>query len=754
MQEVIREAKIIDIDLARKTCKLDYGDGRASEFSTEVPLPNLMGPGNNGLINMLQNGTRVLVGFVGSWGTEAATIIGVYPSLSQNNDVVDSSGLASDLPLGSRKYPTLKSGEVMLSSHSGPQLYLKGDREMSLADPLNRGLFFNFAKNSHSIELVTNNNIIYNSGGRLFWGDVRRNRLVTLNSDDNDSLNYNKDILLLTDAVGFFSEASKRNEPNNKDLRNLGLSEYRMIINEFGSDTQFSGFEDEYERIIGSIDPSFKNEKKKRYLDPTNLLGLSHKELIEIVAGNLIDINGKPLNINYNYIKIGDLNNLIPKTKEEYIDAVRKSRRGIGYHFQLNTNSFKSDVSTNLNNFLFDIDKEGIFKLHIPKSSKTGNIVYPVLSNYECGNDSTVVGMSQSNKSKIKPIPVTLRNSDGSPAFSLAATTRSSGIRFSNNDPNPYFKGTDDVRINKTKHHNIYEMAERLIGNTITKINIPTNFVKLNEDGDKDLFATPDEISKFSGYNYFDRTFEIVEKNDVDLQYDQGYSTVSIQPGNPAIKTGGKTFFAGKSVTELNKEDLIQSNYYKTKITDNKISLEETVAGQVSTGGVSANMDFEGSVEVSVGSDEADGKSIVLDTAGSLLVWLGKDSNNRSLVLQSDGSVLMNIGGSYSDSSSKPQLNPGRFDLRVNVTDRGFYSPDIPQPDTSESVGKCDYIISISESGLVICGGTEKPLLLRNKGEIMIESESNIALHGKEINFITPGREPLPLTKLSKNKQR
>jgi hypothetical protein len=290
----------------------------------------------------------------------------------------------------------------------------------------------------------------------------------------------------------------------------------------------------------------------------------------------------------------------------------------------------------------------------------------------------------------------------------------------------------------------MYETAERLIANTIKAINIPTNYVQVNPDGTTKLIKDPD----FLGYNYSSRSFERPEVDNKDLKFDYGFSTVSVASGNPPIQTGGDTYFAGKKT-----KDLQQSNRYTSIINGDKVSLSEDPSSTPG-GGVSANMDFEGAIEVSVGSDDPDGKSITLDTAGSLVAWFGKDKNNRSLVVQTDGAALFNIGGSLDYSSEQnPILNKGRFDLRVNINDRGFYNEEEPPPIT-EAVGYSDYIISISEEGIVIAGGTKKPMLIRNKGEIMIESESTVSLYGKEINFMTPGREPVPFTKMSKNKQR
>lgn len=753
-QQVIREAIVIDVDVQKQTCKLDYGDARLSEISSEIPLPNFIGAGNNGLINIIKPNTRVLVAFLGAYSRQVAAIIAILPSYSQQNSVSPSLGLSSDVAPGTNKYPLIKEGEIILSSHSGPSLYLKEDREMSLSDQYGKGIFFNYSKESQSIEFSTNNSINHTSGGRLFFGEVRRNEKFIIFPDEEDVINYNQKILDLTRPVGFIPGLLSDNAPAGKNLRNPSLAEYRLVVNEFTTDSQFSSFEDELRRRNKTLKPRGRSEKLKRYNDPTNLLGLSQKELIEVVSGNLIDINGLPLDINYNYIKLfKEIGENGAKDDSDFISAAKKSRRGIGHHFQLNTSSFTGDKNINLKNFIFDIDKEGVFKLHVPKTTTTGNILYPIIANFSCSDDKTVVGTSPANPSKKIPVPVMLRDEKGNPIPSLDPSLyfRTTGVRFFNDN---YFKQSGDsnyVRINKTKHHNIYEAAERLIANTINSINIPTNYVQVKPDGSPKIIKDPE----FLGYNYLNRSFERLEKDDKDLKFDYGFSTVSVYPGKPSVKTGGDTVFAGRDISSLDPNDKQQSNKFSSTISGDSVSFNGD-ANSVPSDGVSANIDFEGGVEVSVGSDSADGKSLTLDTAGSLIAWFGKDRNGRSMVVQTDGEVLFNVGGSYDYSDpNNPILNKGRLDIRVNVNNRGFYTDSVAnQPEITEGTGSSDYIISISENGLVIAGGTKKPLLLRNKGEIMIESESTVSLYGKEINFITPGREPTPFTKMSKNKQR
>ena len=145
------------------------------------------------------------------------------------------------------------------------------------------------------------------------------------------------------------------------------------------------------------------------------------------------------------------------------------------------------------------------------------------------------------------------------------------------------------------------------------------------------------------------------------------------------------------------------------------------------SGGQSANINLEGSLEASIGKDNADGKSVVLDMAGSMVAWFGKDNLGRSAIVQADGDVVVNIGGYNGD-----QFNAGRFDLRVNVTNKGT----LENPGTvlsGEFPWSSDYCISIGPQGLVIAGMTASPMLIRNQGDLCLESsEGSIVLSSFE----------------------
>ena len=233
-----------------------------------------------------------------------------------------------------------------------------------------------------------------------------------------------------------------------------------------------------------------------------------------------------------------------------------------------------------------------------------------------------------------------------------------------------------------------------------------------------------------------------------------------VAPGAPAINPGGRISVAGRKKRDYGT----YSNAFSTT-TDEGVAKKERVdfggIPTVSPAGRSANINTEGSIEMSIGSDEADKKSLVLDMAGSMVAWFGKDENGRSVIMQTDGSVLVNIGGSYgkgdgseyegagSEANLSEVFNKGSLDIRVNVVDKGFVGSSPPKSPKNKNPMASDYLISISDKGLVIAGmHTGKPMIIRNDGNIHIESTNTLRLFAsdkiefREGNFISyPNRK-------------
>jgi hypothetical protein len=551
--------------------------------------------------------------------------------------------------------------------------------------------------------------------------------------------------------------------------RNIPRSEFRHVINEFPSYVGFAGFGPESSLTMIDMPTSGTKTggfKFRRGMSHKNALFLDSSQLIEIIGGSVVDMRSNVLDINYGPVHLGQGGGSVPMSDvaRRFEEARRISRRELGYHFQLSTTTEDSSPMTTSGNFVFGIDKEGVAKLNVPRSSQTGNIPYVTSANLY--NNNGDISVEPSMPTANEDVPITLRSKSGSiiypqinHAFPAQATKRGTGVRFANSSG--YFpEAGETARINTTKHHNMYAAAEMLIANTVSKIYIPPDNVTPVGRIPRGAPSSPEGFEICTGPLRGDGSEE-------SMPHSGPMAKIVVSPKNSAINAGGGVIICGKDRTSSNNDDGTHTNGFFGNVFDivsiepapnggSTVEISQSSSGVPisSAGGRSMNVNMEGSLEMSVGADDSDNKSIVLDTAGSLVAWLGKDKNNRSAVVQTDGDVAINVGGLNGDSFSA-----GRFDLRVNVVNKGtlegHYNDEPPERSmpTKGSPGDAevlppyasDYIISIGPHGLVIAGmNPHTPMVIRNDGDLMLEATGKLVLSGTKITMREGGKAERP----------
>lgn len=713
------------------SCEIDIG-GTETEV---IPPPFYGGVQDTGLFYHPDEGDTLLCTRV-SGGTKGVTQ--AIAVLAKEDGGVRHDGNAETVPNGSSPYPPVKKGDVALQSAGGAGIALQGgplNSEIQIATAERSGLFIS----SDSTSVVTSvANILQNvsSGSRLICGDVIR-------SPDGGQVDVplGHDLECFSkisgDKRGFYDGAEAQDSSFLGAPRNPLLTEYRLVINEFSERSAFTGFDQEHAVAMSFDRKEYTDSAHMAAIDSRTALGLAPHQLIEIVAGNVINSRGEALDINYGTIKVGDSDGNAIVEEASYESDRHTSRRGIGYHFQLSTNSKSAETSNDTSNFVCAIDKLGLIKISVPKGSGVGNVLFPTAAIF--GRDSGGTLTRPLAPSVMESIPVTLRTKKGEivlphipPGKEIeGGGARDTGVRFSNHSN--YFQngfrnlpgGT--VRVNFTAHHNMYAAAEMLIANLIRKVIIP-----------KKGSEHPGIVMGSSVGECFERYYGELD-GDGNLKENElkHMSSVAVLPGPPALYPGGGTIVAGLS--SLSEEYGINQPYTNSFVitgssgkfaTEIKGATSGVGGGPKSPGGKSANINFEGAADISVGKDDWDQKSLVLDTAGSVISWFGRDRHGRSLIAQTDGDVLINVGGR---SPSGGEFNAGRFDLRVNVTDKGIVGQG--KKFAPEGGGHAsDYVISISDAGLVIAGMVPgQPMIIRNDGPLSLESTDKLCLAAQSI---------------------
>lgn len=696
----------------------DYQSFDSPKSGTEVNNPlSLAGISGKGFHSYPKKGSRVYC--VKSETNDTTICIGVAPETSkaagQVNEQIDASGETS--------YPDLKDreGGVIIKDDENSTFELDGDGKIELSNSHGLGLsIYKFAEDD-SIYYNMNSNINNFSKG----GSSRNGFMMRFTSDVPDKLNvpeasYNS--LYIDDLIhelerdkfitGTFPKSGYLSIPFNGRLKNLARTESRNVINHM--EREFRGWD-----FYGN---DSKTESQDLYRDLTidqalemahiflglNSLNMAPNELIEVLAGN-ISKNRIPLDINYLPIVLGD-ENKDPRTKREdkLVEASYVDKRGMGYHFQLNTRTKMQEECRYNNNFVFALDKEGTFRLNVPKSNEFGNIIFPV----DCEYYSNGYGVTSSPKTLVPQeteIPIVRQSSKDEfyPNINYGERTRRTGIRYyglrnfsdgADGDLN-YAQGGE--RVNPTMYHNMWACAERSIANTVSSIN---NISYATIDKDNMIYPNPRKKSFFVGKK------DLKKSGQKELHYS---SEVEVFSGSPAIHHGGDVPYGGKNKRKTN------GNPYSNAFTvdDGEVNRFNKTED---TSGISANINFEGSVISSIGKDAKDGKSLLMDCAGSMISWIGQDAQGRSIVTQTDGGVIMEIGNpDKNDMYSQGEGSNGSLYIRVNVTKKGT----VNKPIDNDEGEKDDYVISISEKGLIIWGANPNtPMVFRNAGDINLES--------------------------------
>jgi hypothetical protein len=161
------------------------------------------------------------------------------------------------------------------------------------------------------------------------------------------------------------------------------------------------------------------------------------------------------------------------------------------------------------------------------------------------------------------------------------------------------------------------------------------------------------------------------------------------------------------SDTINNKIPEIEKGVYQT--TTNK---------EANAGGRSVHANLDGSMEMSIGADTVDRKSIVLDLAGGVISHYGRDKNGRSLIHQTDGDVIVQVGG--------PGLNDPRFVDSKHTEDRpGRVEIHLNRPGENAINQK----IIIDETGITI--DVMGNGVFKASGDLTISAGGRLLMHGE-----------------------
>lgn len=324
-----------------------------------------------------------------------------------------STKLPNEIQKSANALNTLNSGDIIIQNNKNNFIKLSNNTT-TIGGPIdslilnsNKKLFINYFSNSYTIT----------EAGREIFGSILRNRKEWTNFSPS-LMTSDESFNSILKEIGMDPIADTTNSDYITAVKNPPRVEKRELIFEYEDLANIKSNDEESKYYLGSSTKNLTTISNRRdsRADTLSLSLVSPNYLIETIKGTVADTYGNILDINRNIIPIGKDNFSISKIKTAikdqniniYDEIKRLERKSIAYHFEINSRkeSQKSgppDVSISQSDdnynyardrsrFYLDIDKEGLFKLNIPASSKTGNI--PLHTRYE--NYSTVYAKEHS----------------------------------------------------------------------------------------------------------------------------------------------------------------------------------------------------------------------------------------------------------------------------------------------------------------------------------------------------------------------
>lgn len=571
--------------------------------------------------------------------------------------------LAENIPA----MPSVNDGELLIRANDLTKLTLDKSFNIILGNNSNR-IHINTINNYLSKNF--HNEYSFTQASRKVNGiikrDVERNPYFSQNSKlENDSYDSQFSIISLDPKV-------TSNPISKGSIKNPGFVENREMIYEF---QYLSNVTDEVTEssLYNSSNKTttqftFPNRRKSR-ADTLSLTLAEPNFLIETIKGTVVDIFGNILDLNRYPIPIGvDKNTIKADDSDDKTDAYLKirelQRKSIAFHFELNARK--------------DLTGAG-GKLQLPDINSNDN--------YSRGRSRFFFDIDKEGQFKMN---VPASSEKGNISLLTRYENYSTFGPEDNNNPNKLIYRDDKIDIYQDSFAAVVFEKTADFDGTRGVIDIK------NDSG----IATPiDRIIKTHikhGTAYHDITATCKAAQDasfIGYQYDQ-----TVDVSTDAIP-------------------LLQNIVSKSIITS---------GDNANAGGRSGQISLDGSLEFNIGANTVDRQSLWLDTAGGIVGNIGRDINDRSLVLGLDGDMFVQIGGYGVAGDSRfgniaKGFRGGTLDIRVV---RAGYDATM---------------VRIDKDGVKIM--TAGRLSIHSNSDMVIKSDSNMTLEAETITM--QGRQVL-----------
>lgn len=619
---LIREAWVKKVDLETMTATIEYLDVPPGAARDTATLPTFSAGRGWGAFSGIEEGTRVAVGHT---RMSQPVILAALPLPAFNDSTVYSNYSDASIMTDNR-YQKPRAGEIVLQGKGDSALVVGNDDSVILRASNDDQL--KISGRWRTLTSVSEQAYLHTAAYDIRSGTTKRdiNRIRTKDEDLSANFYFGDESEQVYEPIGkcLFEDGSDQrkialarhveymghsSEIHNQEpvnySKNEAFAEHRVVFREFSSEY----LDDEEQKLKATKNENYFNLMKHR----NNTLELADNDLAEVIYGPLVDINGMLLDINHMPL---DTNiNSCPKAPKEtvHMDGVSISGKNdtkltlefptrinnaTVFSFQLNTlgTDYKREMHWNLG----DEGKkefEGLMPGQISKNWAYDTALdSDIWSNV---NSSDLVDLLK-NSGAFLP-PRFQLSVDKTGAFKLHVPSSSLEhpvIEWVKWDLDP----TAEVTVEKGKDQNYYRTKEK----------------------NKNLF---DRIKRYGGELYhpvhqtslptIGADFRVIEES-------------MFGEGGFALKN-----FAMVSPIGTKPEEGKATSQGESDILDNAEKKSHNPA--YCPIGQSAKVGLDGRLDLSLGRDHADWKSLVADLRGGAVLRVGRMYDEQSCECQAEG---------------------------------------------------------------------------------------------------------------------
>lgn len=592
------------------------------------------------------------------------------------------------------RLPNMKPGQLLLHSTDDSEITLDLNGNINIGSVKNSIHIFTGSQKRPDLNLISMNfesSHSFTQAYREVGGIVKRDFKPNPQAASRSGSTKLEDDFYKMFNIGFDPTVTA-NDITTGPNKNPPFTEHREVVYEFqyNSDVEDDVTEsNKYSTVVKTLSPNVTPNRRSSRADILSLSLVAPNYLLEQVKGTVVDIFGNILDINRLPLPVGlsatatlQSTGTVATTnaQQSYINIRALERKSIAYHFEINARKDPNDgdVVSTINNqdynskllrsrFFFDVDKEGQFKLNVPASSETGNV--PLLVRPE--NYSTFGTTGTSDASVGDPNQLWFIQT-GQP---VSQDVFVDSFASPKTKPDPNAAGFAPT--------------------------FPRGSVTLKDGTSGNDIGPVDRISYFH------------DKQAFNIKHGTAYHDVLQTANYSRTSSDMMSWITGAvdspDISYLNNDAATSPAPVKDSI---------TVSGTgANAGGRSGQLNFDGSIEMNIGANTSDKQSMWLDTAGGIVGNLGRDLNQRSLMLNADGNIFIQIGGPGLGGDS-------RF---------ASLAPDVPIPgvlDIRVFVGGFSHLIRVDSKGMLLMSPGRigihagQGMTLTSDGDLEIDAET------------------------------